>query len=115
MGMKLKTCVASMAMLVAAAAHAEVAVSTSASAEGNGTYQSAEASGGERLTFGSGAAYGEVADGQAHAMNLAGEHAGAGGGSGEAKLDRAATSASERNAEANWNRQEFQRNIWTTP
>jgi hypothetical protein len=80
MGMKLKTCLASMAMLVATAAHAKGAASSSPSAEGDTTYRSTEAS------------------------------AGPGGGSGELKVDRAATSPTEKKVEGNWNRQEFLRN-----
>ncbi len=103
MGMNLKTCVASMAMLVATAAHAGGAASSSLSAEGDATYRSAEASAGQ------------AAGGRQHAMILSDQHAGAGGGSGELTMDRAATSPTEKEMEADWNRQEFLRNAWSTP
>jgi hypothetical protein len=48
-------------------------------------------------------------------MILSDQHAGAGGGSGELTVDRAATSLTEKEMEAGWNRQEFLRNAWSTP
>lgn len=102
-GMNLKTCLASMAVLVATAAHAGGAASGSLPAEADATYRSAEASAGQ------------AAVGQQQAMALSDQHAGAGGGSGELTVDRAATSPTEKEREADWNRQEFRRNAWSTP
>ncbi len=107
MGMKLKTCLASMAMLVATAAHAEGAASSSPSGEGDTTYRSAQASAGQATEHVTPDRYAasanrEAAGGQEHAMNLRDQHAGAGGGRGEPKVDRAATSPTEKEVEANW-------------
>ncbi len=120
MGMKLKTCLASMAMLVATAAHAQGAASSSPSGEGDNTYPSAEASAGqatEHVTPDQYAASAnrEAAGGQEHAMNPSDQRAGAGGGRGEPRMDRAATSPTEKEVDADWNRQEFLRNTWSTP
>ena len=110
MGMKLKTCLASLAMLVATAAHAEGAASGNPSGEGDTTYRSTEASAAratECVAADRYAASGNqgVAGEQEHAMNPCDQHAGAGSGSGEPKRAR----------ETNWNRQEFLRNIWDSP
>lgn len=119
MGMKLKTCLASMAMLVATVAHAKGAASSSPSAEGDTTYRSMEASAGQGTEYVTdwypGSAHRQAAGGQEHAMNPSDLQAGVGGGSGELKVDRAATSPNENEAEANWNQQEFLRNTWSTP
>ncbi len=116
MGMKLKTCLASMAMLVATAAHAKGVASSTPSAEGDTTYRSAEASAGqatEHVTLDPypGSAHREAAGGQEHAMSPAG----AGSGSGGPKVDPVATNPTEKELEANWNRQETLRNTWSTP
>jgi hypothetical protein len=119
MGMKLKTCLASMAMLAATAAHAEGAASSSPPAEGGTTYRSAEPSAGQGPEYVTdwypGSAHRQAAGGQEHPLNPSDEHAGAGGGSGELKVDRSATSPTEKEVGGNWNRQEFLRNTWSTP
>ncbi len=115
MGMKLKTCLASVAMLVATAAHAEGMASSGPSGQGDTTYRSAEASADQATDRYAASVNRETAGGQEHAMNPRDQHAGAGGGSGVPKVDRAATSPTEKEVVANWNRQEFPRNAWSTP
>ena len=119
MGMKLKTFLASMAMLVATAAHAMEAASSSPSAGSDAAYRGAATSAGQAAEHVTPGRYpgsdGEAASGQEDAANLFDQHAAAGGGSGEPTPDRAATRASETQVEADWNRQEFLRNVQSTP
>jgi hypothetical protein len=118
--MKLNTYLASVVMLVATAAHAEGAATSSPSGEGATTHRSAGASAGQATEHVTPDQYAastnpEAAAGPQQAMNPRDRRAEAGSGSGEPKVDRAAASATEKEAQANWNRQEFLREVWSNP
>jgi hypothetical protein len=110
MGMKLKTCLASLAMLVAAAAQADGTASGNPSGEAATAYRSTEASAGQATRHVAANRYAasgkqEAAGEEEGAVNPCDQHAGAGSGSGEPK----------RALETNWNSEEFLRNVWNTP